>query len=298
MNVVVIGLGLIGGSIARDLAALGHRVKGADADPSTLGAAQADGVIALDLAPPPAQGEADSGPAGEPPGERRSGGRFAGAEVVILAVPVDRAPELLRQHASELAAVPLVMDTGSTKGEVVRTAREVGLGHNFVGAHPLAGDHRSGWTAGRRGLFAGERVYLCPSDPGSSSAPLALAFWDMLGAHPEMIDTDRHDAVLAWTSHLPQLTATALALTLAERGHGPGSLGRGGRDMTRLAGSDAAMWTGIARANAGELGRAMRALQARLDALRAALETDDGETLLAIFEAAREWYSSETPTVD
>jgi prephenate dehydrogenase len=289
VTAAVIGLGLIGGSIARDLAALGHRVLATDTDAHAVANARREGVVAAELSEGregSAEGPAGAGDAGAVPVTQE----LAGADVVILAVPVDRAPSLLRQLGPELRAVPLVMDTGSTKAAALRAASEAGLTHNFVGAHPLTGDHRSGWAASGRDLFLRQRVYLCPADPDSRAAALAMTFWEMLGAQVEIMDAAAHDRLLAWTSHLPQLTATALGLTLAQAGHAHGSLGRGGADMTRLAGSDADMWTAIALQNRDEIALAVSRLQNRLDALRAALEAGDSEMLRTNFDAARRWH--------
>lgn len=275
-TVAVIGLGLIGGSVARDLAALGVRVVGHDRDAATVRAARRAGVIDAAL------GEALEG--------------VETADVVIVAAPVDEAPRIVAALAGRALAARLVTDVGSTKRGVVAAAEAHGLGARFVGAHPLAGDHRWGWAASRRDLFAGARVYLCPA-AGAAAEAVALAgsLWRLLGAAPVSGDAADHDALLAWSSHLPQLAATALALTLREAGVDRAQLGPGGRDTTRLAGSSPALWTAIARDNAPALAAAVAQLEHQLGELRAALLGDDAVRVQARLAAAHAWFAADEP---
>lgn len=268
--VAVLGLGLIGGSLARELAARGARVLGYDRDAAAVEALRAAGVLHAALGPALAGLEA--------------------AETVVLAVPVSAAPALLAAAAPRLAAARLVTDVSSTQRAIVATAERLGLAERFVGAHPLAGDHRSGWTASRIGLFRGARVYLCPA-AGAGEAALCRArrLWTALGAAPELLDAAEHDRRLAWTSHLPQAVASALALALAEAGIAPAELGPGGRDMTRLAGSSPELWTGIALENRDTLGTALTTLEAHLRALRQGLGRADAGIVRSHFERGRRW---------
>lgn len=266
----VLGLGLMGGSLARDLAAGGATVWGYDADASTLRRARRASVIAEiigdDLA------------------------RISGARTVVLAVPVDVAPALLERARPHLDGATLITDVGSTKGRIVAQARALGLAHSFVGSHPLAGDHRAGWSASRRGLFSDARVDLC----GDASAPPAVwrrarALWRGVGARPVVRDASTHDAEVAFTSHLPQLLSLALSGSLAARGIARQRLGAGGRDMTRLAGSDAGMWSAIFDDNAAAVLDALDACQATLGALRAAVELHDRKAVHGAFGVAHRW---------
>jgi prephenate dehydrogenase len=266
----ILGLGLMGGSLARDLARRGERAIGYDADPEILAAALAEGVIG---------GPLDASLAG-----------VAGADLVVLALPVDAALRSLERIGPLLQSDTLVTDLGSTKRGVVRAAESLGMGERFVGSHPLAGDHRSGWEAARAGLYEGACVYLCPAE---SALPDTLAaiehFWIHLGATPEVTTAEEHDRRLAWISHLPQVASSALALTLAAGGHQRVSLGPGGRDVTRLAGSSPAMWSAIALQNADLLVAPLEELIGRLSGLAAALERGDEEAVRAFFRGAREW---------
>ncbi len=275
-TVVVIGLGLIGGSIARDLAASGVRVLGHDRDRDAVSAAMQAGIIV---------GELDDDLTG-----------VDAADVVILATPVDQTPSLLAALAASSASARLITDVGSTKRSIVDAATTLGIAPRFVGAHPLAGDHRWGWPASRCHLFQGARVYLCPtSDCDVATVKLARLLWQLLGAVPVLLDASRHDALLACSSHLPQLTATALALTLVERGVRRSHLGSGGFDMTRLAGSSPELWTAITRDNAAEIDDVLGALVRQLGDLRTALRADDRAGVLGRFQAGWEWFA-EVPT--
>lgn len=272
-TVAVVGLGLIGGSVARDLAARGVRVLGHDRDSSATASALAEGVIHGDLG------------AGLE--------RVAGASVVILAVPVDEAVELLGVLTPLVRQATLVTDVGSTKASIVAAAEAQGPGFatRFVGSHPLAGDHRSGWNASRLDLFTGAPVYLCPARGASRDATAAAAsLWLELGGVPEFIDAAHHDAKVAWSSHLPQIVSSALALALDREGAKRSDLGPGGHDVTRLAGSSAEMWSAIARDNAFEVGAAIVEVERQLHALRSALELDSAATIREWFVAARRWY--------
>ncbi len=269
---VVIGLGLIGGSVARDLAASGVSVLGYDRDRDTVRAAMSAGILAGALEDDLTGAET--------------------ADVVILATPVDQAPALLAALARRTTSARLITDVGSTKRSIVDAATTLGLSSRFVGAHPLAGDHRWGWTASRCHLFQGARVYLCPTDDSDAGTiELARSFWQLLGAVPVLLDATRHDALLACSSHLPQLTATALALTLLEHGVKRAQLGSGGFDMTRLAGSSPELWTAITRDNAAELDAALDTLARQLGELRTALRNDDHVRLLKRFQTGWEWFA-------
>jgi prephenate dehydrogenase len=268
-SVGVVGLGLIGGSIARDLHALGVRVFGYDQDHATLDAACAEGAVDTVL---------DASLAG-----------LEDADVVIVAVPVSLLPEVLGTITASTSA-RLITDVGSTKRSAIAAAESLGLGERFVGSHPMAGDHRSGWGASRRGLFADATVYLCRTR-STREEPVTLAqqLWRALGARPQIIAAETHDQLLAYTSHLMQSVATALALALEKAGVKRAELGPGGRDSTRLAGGSVEMWTAIARDNADALVPAIRALETQLGRLRAALEGQDEWAVRDLFGAAGAW---------
>jgi prephenate dehydrogenase len=288
-RVAIVGVGLIGGSLARDLAALGAHVMGFDADAETLGAAMDAGAVHEALPAGPAR-EAGGGITGA--GVDLHALASASLDALVLAVPVEVAVPLLAAAAPHLGDVPLVTDVGSTKASIVDAASGLGLGERFVGSHPLAGSHLSGWGASRPGLFRGNRVYLCPSaeggheageEPGRGALRRAHALWTSVGAVPQILDSVSHDRLLAWTSHLPQATSTALARALAGAGVGVGDLGPGGSDMTRLAASSPSLWTGIALDNAEALSAGLAALERELAELRASLRARDRDAVQEFF---------------
>jgi prephenate dehydrogenase len=277
-RIAVIGLGLMGGSIARALHARGVRVLGYDRDGTQLDAAVRVGVVHEPL---------DSSLRG-----------LASAEVVLLALPVDATIAMLDCIAPHVAAARLVMDVASTKRTIVAAAESAGLGPRFVGAHPLTGSHRSGWGASRASLFEDARVFLCPA-PSTAVSTLALAesLWRELRAGVELLDATEHDDQMAWRSHLPHLLSGALALTLRDAGVRRSALGPGGRDMTRLAGGSATMWGPIVADNAAPIAQALEACEARLRGLREALLTGDGGETRHFLESAAEWFDGEPERV-
>jgi len=276
-NAAVIGLGLIGGSVARDLAAMGLRVSAFDADVAQLNAAMRDGVVHTRL--------------------NQSLDGLETADLVVIAVPVDEALSVLRLGATRLKKTALITDVGSTKARIVALATELGVGERFVGAHPMAGDHRSGWSASRAGLFVNAPLYLCPAaDTVPQAMTLADTLWRTLGARPIEMDAMVHDERLAWTSHLPHMIAVVLGLTLGEGGVTRDDLGPGGRDMTRIAGSSPDMWTAIAVDNSESIEAALAVAEREITALRAEISRRDSPALHARFTAARSWFSHAPPT--
>jgi prephenate dehydrogenase len=272
-TVVVLGLGLIGGSIARDLAARGTPVIGYDSDPTTLEAACADGIVRARLEDAP-------GDVAEQP-ERT---------IVIIAVPVSATRDLLAMASQQFGRAALVMDVGSTKRDALAAATEAGVAQWFVGSHPMAGDHRSGWGASRRGLFDGATVYLCPTSVTREEAvALAREFWASLGGRVQMIDAREHDERVAFTSHVPHAVSAALAIAMSRAGISVADLGPGGRDVLRLAGSSPDVWSAIAARNSDAMLHALSAVEAQLAGFRRALETNDERALHALFSAARDW---------
>jgi prephenate dehydrogenase len=270
-SAAIIGLGLIGGSLARDLAGCGVHVLAYDANDEYLASAIQDGVVHDAL---------DSSLTG-----------VAAAEVIVVAVPVDAAIDVLRRLAPHAGSATLITDVGSTKVRIVDVATDVGLGDRFVGSHPMAGGHRSGWAASSAGLFSGAPVYLCPTSVSADSArQLANEFWTEIGGRTMCMDAEQHDQQLAWTSHLPHIVSTALALALSRSGISRGDLGPGGRDVTRLAGSSADVWTAIAHDNAAAIDGALAAAEAEIAMFRQAIGASDTRALHERFSAARVWF--------
>ncbi len=273
-RVAVIGLGLMGGSVARALHVRGVRVLGHDRDGTQLDAAVREGVVHEPL-----------------------DGSFAGlasAEVVVLALPVDATIALLPRLAPLLCGARLVMDLASTKRTIVAAAEAAGLGPRFVGAHPLTGSHRTGWGASRASLFEDARVFLCPA-PGTTEGTMRLAasFWRELRAGVEVLDAAAHDDAMAWRSHLPHILSSALAVTLRQADVRRSALGPGGRDMTRLAGGSLSMWSPIVDDNAAAIVAALVACETHLRAFREALAEGDSATTRRFLQSGVDWFDGE-----
>lgn len=278
-TIAVVGLGLMGGSLARDLAGRGYRVIAADPDADALAGAMAQGVIS---------GTFPVGVDGS--GDRSAEQRLAEAGLIVVATPVLAALPILRWLAGAAPAHAVLTDVGSTKRSIVEAAGAAGLSHRFVGGHPVAGDHRSGWAAARAGLFVGSRVWLCSADGSADEAEaLVAAMWAEVGARPRSVDAVEHDEMVAWSSHLPQLLASALGCALDGAGLDRSRLGPGGQDTTRLAGSDPALWTEILMDNADALEPALDALLEELVRLRRHIGDLDDASLRATLEDARRW---------
>jgi prephenate dehydrogenase len=277
-RVAVIGLGLMGGSVARALAARGARVLGYDRNPAHLEAALREGAVHEELS---------AGLAG-----------VTTAEVVVIALPVDATSELLTRLGPQLASARLVMDLASTKRSIVAAAERAGLGARYVGAHPLTGSHRSGWGASRASLFEDARVFLCPTRSTTPDAlALATSFWRALRAGTEVLDAAEHDEQMAWRSHLPHLLSSALAVTLRDAGVRRSALGPGGRDVTRLAGGAASMWNAIVEDNAPAIVNALSAYEERLRHLRDALARGDRAATRELLAAGNRWFDGEPDEV-
>jgi prephenate dehydrogenase len=267
----VIGLGAIGGSLAWQsrLAGVG-RVVGYSPN-------RAEGVQAL-------KASAITELAASPEEAAR------GAELVVLAVPPAAILELLGPVAAVLGSQASLTDVCSVKGPVVARAVELGIGDRFAGSHPLAGTHETGFASARPDRLRGCVVYVCESGTPLShhTAARVAAFWEeTLEASPVLIDPEAHDRQLAWTSHLSQAVASALARALAERGLGGLSFGSGTRDTTRLAASSPEMWTDIFLYNQQAVGEALQGLEASVSQLRTLLAGSDRAAIRSYLETAQ-----------
>jgi prephenate dehydrogenase len=185
-----------------------------------------------------------------------------------------------------------VTDTGSTKREMASAAMALPPRFTFVGGHPLAGAARGGLEHARPDLFAGRPWLLTPpqaSDGSGAAVDKVSAFVQALGAQPRVMAAAAHDRLLAYLSHLPQLTASALMQVVGDAvgQEGLGLAGRGLADTTRLASSPDDIWQDVAATNADEIGPALDTLIAVLQTLRGDLP--EGDRLADVFAAARRW---------
>ncbi len=208
---------------------------------------------------------------------------LAECDVVILAAPVRQNVAVLADLDENVRTAAVVTDTGSTKREIVSAANTLPPRFTFVGGHPLAGAARGGLEHARADLFHGRPWLL------TSYSEALESFIRALGAEPKIVGVDAHDRLLAYLSHLPQLTASALMEVVgsAVGEEGLALAGRGLADTTRLATSPSDIWRDIAATNADELGPALDALIACLQDLRRDLP--DGDRLTDVFDSAGRW---------
>jgi len=281
MRIALIGVGMIGGSLLAAWRQAGAvtAATGYDIDPKALSLAAAGGLIDRS-----ATSVAQAA---------------AGAELVLVATPVGSMREVFTQLAPALAADAVLVDVGSTKGDVLDDARAtLGVAFaRFVPAHPIAGKERPGVEHADARLFAGKRVVLTPTAETSAAALATVeGLFARAGARVERMDAGEHDRIFAAVSHLPHLLSFALVAAIGSEPEAQRKLGYGGagfRDFTRIAASSPVMWRDICVANRAALGEELRGYRALLDRLQRAVDDGDGATLQQIFELAarlrRQW---------
>lgn len=274
-KLTIIGLGLMGGSLAKALkaqAAVGEVVATGRRAESLERGVQL-GVIdsyTLDMA------EA-----------------VAGADVVVIATPTLVAEKVMADLAPLLTPNIIVTDVASVKGNIQRAAERIfgEVPANFVLGHPIAGSEQSGVEASSVDLFLDHRVILTPLENTASEAvALIRAMWESCGAEVLCMDVAEHDAVLAATSHLPHVLAYTLVDALAQNGAAADifKFAAGGfRDFTRIASSDPTMWHDIALANRDAILQGIDSFSAHLALVRQAIEEGDGEAIFASFDRAK-----------
>jgi prephenate dehydrogenase len=226
---------------------------------------------------------------------------LAEADLVVLAAPVKQNIALLAELDEHVRQPAVVTDTGSTKRDIVAAAGALPPRFAFVGGHPLAGAAHGGLQNARGDLFSG-RPWLLTSTSSPSEGSRAFQASDAiekvsefvraLGAEPRVVSADAHDRMVAFLSHLPQLTASALMRVVGDAvgQDGLALAGRGLADTTRLASSPADIWRDIAATNADEIGPALDAMIAVLRDLRNDLT--EGDLLTDVFDRAARWRAS------
>ena len=274
-HLVVIGVGLIGGSVARALKHAGFvgYVTGVGRSRENLDRARELGIIdhwTHDIA------EA-----------------VHDADMVLVAVPMGAYDRVFAELAISLPKDVLVTDAGSTKQHAINVARRhLPDPSLFVPAHPIAGTEQSGAEASFAELFEDRFCILTPDEKVNSEA-LAMvgAMWEATKSHVVQMEARQHDNLLAAVSHLPHLAAFALVNAVRKQGdeqHDPFKFAAGGfRDFTRIASSSPEMWRDIAISNSPALVKEIDALQAELVEMKKALISGDGDTLLELFSAAK-----------
>ena len=269
-TIVIVGVGLIGGSIARAVRSRGlfERIIGVGRNPQRLQQAVEQGVI----------------------DEYACHGSEAAAQadLIVVCTPVEQiAEDVLELHAC-LPAGGVITDAGSTKGGICRRVRDgLETGHRFVGAHPLAGSEKSGFEYAQADLFEEAVVILTPDD---STAPFAAErvaeFWSSLGGRLVTMGAAEHDLILAMTSHLPHLVSSALAASVTERGLPLAATGFG--DTTRIAAGDPRLWTSIFMENADATIHAAEEFLLRFQALLSALKDRQPERLHSLLSTGKQ----------
>lgn len=274
-RLVVVGLGLIGGSFAKGMRESGlcREVVGVDLDARCR-------LRAVEL------GVTDRC-------ESSLAQACQGADIIQLAVPILAMERVLGLLAELDLGDAVITDVGSAKGNIVRAARQALPRRltRLVPGHPIAGSEQSGVEAANGALFHCHKVILTPLPETEPSAVAKVeALWRALGADVEHMEVERHDEVLAATSHLPHLLAFNLVDSLARRDESLEIFryaAGGFRDFTRIAGSDPIMWHDIFLANRDAVLRQLDSFRADLDALREAVDGRDSEELLQVFTRAR-----------
>jgi cyclohexadieny/prephenate dehydrogenase / 3-phosphoshikimate 1-carboxyvinyltransferase len=274
-RVAIVGLGLIGGSIAAGLGKrdLADEVVAFDLNADSLDQGLEQGIIAVAAA---SVAEA-----------------IADADIVVLCAPVLSLKPLLAEVAETVSPTTLITDVGSVKSPIVTAAREVfgDVPAQLVPGHPIAGSERHGVSAANPDLFEQHKVILTPvseTDPRATSR--ITAFWQALGATVVEMQVAHHDEVLAETSHLPHLLAYALVDTLSAQGDSLEifQYAAGGfRDFTRIAASDPVMWRDIFQANGPAVLRILDRYMSELEELRGMVESGDAEALQTVFKRAK-----------
>lgn len=279
----LIGCGLMGGSFALALkrARLVKRVVGYSKSPSTTERARQLGVI--DVAAPSALLA------------------VSGADLVLVAVPVSASESTFRAVRHGLAPQALIMDVGSTKGDVIGAALAA-LQHkfsHFVPAHPIAGKEVSGIEHADAALFQQRQVILTPTkDTRRSYEQRAAQAWTAIGARVVTMSHEAHDAAFAAVSHAPHLLAFAFMNGLQEQPEGQQFLnlaGPGFRDFTRIAGGDPAVWRDILMANSAQVLKQSQAFREALARMEALIAQGDGPALERSIAAARQARVQWTP---
>ena len=274
-RLAVAGVGLIGGSLALAAreAGLAGEVVGIGRRPERLRRAAELGVVDR-WTTEPAEG-------------------VAGADLVVLSVPLGAMRALMEALAPGLGPEAVVTDVGSAKRAVVEDARAA-LGDafaRFVPGHPVAGTERSGVEAAFATLFRGRRVILTPvAETAPEAVARVRALWEAVGAEVVEMDPARHDRILAATSHLPHVLAYTLVdllAGLAEQEEVFANAAGGFRDFTRIASSDPVMWRDICLANREAIVEMLDRYGEALAAVRAAVAGADGAALERLFARAK-----------
>lgn len=210
--------------------------------------------------------------------------KVKGAGLVILAAPVLQIMSILPRLSQYVTRDTLVMDVGSTKSEIIKTAQKSGL--EFIGCHPLAGMEKKGPQNAKSDIFKGSLCLIVPSRKTRiGSLRRAIKFWKAIGARAEVLDSSKHDRILAFVSHLPHAAAFGMLDCIK-----PDYLryaASGLKDTTRIGLSDPLLWRDIFLTNQKELLRAIASFRGSLTRLESLIKNNHSEALASYLEKAR-----------
>lgn len=275
-RIALIGIGLIGSSIARDVKALGlaKEVAISTRSPGTLRRAEE-----LQLGTHYTASAAEA---------------VTDADLVVVSVPVGASEDVARQIAATLKPGAIVTDVGSTKASVIaQMAPHIPDGVHFIPGHPLAGTEKSGPDAGFEGLFQGRWCIFTPlPDTDPEALRKLTAFWTALGSRIDEMDPQHHDKVLAIVSHLPHIIAynivgTADDLETVTESEVIKYSASGFRDFTRLAASDPTMWRDVCLHNREAILEMLARFSEDLAYLQRAIRWGEGDKLFELFTRTR-----------
>lgn len=287
----IIGLGLIGGSIALALKQQAKQtnpnatphIVAFDSDSECLQYAKAHGIIdTIAIAP----------------------SDCAACELIFIAIPVQSYPQLFADMKNWLQPHTLVTDTGSTKRNIIAAARQHltdAQCQQFVPAHPIAGKENSNLAAAAADLFENCKVVLCADFNNTTALETVSHFWQQHAAHPMLMDSEQHDKIFSLVSHLPHLLSYALVNVINEHTDSntlTNFMAGGFYDFTRIASSHPTMWSDIATANGDHISDALQLMQDEFSALLTAIANNDNAALhqrFATAKAARDtWLANKT----
>jgi prephenate dehydrogenase len=268
-NIALIGLGLMGGSLALSLKPRCRRLSAYDPDQATLELARRQEIVHV----------AESDPAKI----------LADADLVILACPVPSILYWIGRLPEYIQGACIVLDIGSSKRTIVHALESLPANFDPLGGHPICGRERLSLENAERFLYRDAPFVLTPlSRTGERARSAALQIVDALGANPIWLDAESHDRILASTSHLPYLLSSALALATPEEA--APLLGPGFRSSARLAGTPSSMMLGVLRSNTDNVLASIAQFRHVLDHIESALKTNDSDALQSILNTSRTKY--------
>ncbi len=272
-KITIIGVGLIGGSLARALKErnLAKVVFGYGRDQSRLEEAQKSNII-----------DAFSTNIKE---------AIHDANIVVIATPVGTFKNILGQIEPLISSNVIITDVGSTKSDIVHIVSDV-LGDKsscFIPVHPIAGKERSGFEVSDSKLYDGKKVIITPQETNSpESIDVIDQMWKNVGADVDFMSAESHDNLLGMTSHLPHMLAFSLVNYLVDQNPNASIYAGGGfKDFSRIASGDAVMWRDICLQNKNQIMNHLKGYQSTLDELLEAINDEDSEKLGELFTTAK-----------